>query len=174
MVELARMVDENLLFVLAGVVALCLAVLALCMLQMLQMRRLQKLADRFFGTKGDKRYLEGLLAACEEKADAVSAKYDGVLFLIDDINERLRFCIQRVGVVRYNPFEGMGGDLSFAAAILDDHHNGIVFSAIHGREASYAYAKPVIGGKSTYSLSEEELKAIEKAIYENKLVGAYD
>ena len=72
--------------------------------------------------------------------------------------------IQKVGVVRYNAFENTGSDLSFALALLDNKDNGIVLNGIFSRESSNLYAKPVISGKSSYSISEEEEKAIEKAI----------
>jgi hypothetical protein len=69
----------------------------------------------------------------------------------------------RVGVVRYNAFAEQGSDLSFSLAIVDAEKDGAVFSAIHSRETSYVYAKPVAKGESAYPLTPEELKAIAEA-----------
>ncbi len=72
-------------------------------------------------------------------------------------------CVQKIGLVRYSAFRDTGSDLSFAVALLDEKNNGIVFNGIYSREMSNIYAKPVENGTSTYTLSEEEIQAIEKA-----------
>lgn len=71
--------------------------------------------------------------------------------------------LQQVGVVRFNPFRDMGGDQSFAVALLDGRNNGIVVSSLHSREATRVYAKPIISGESPHTLSEEEAEAIQRA-----------
>ncbi|NPV26808.1 MAG: DUF4446 family protein [Firmicutes bacterium] len=73
-------------------------------------------------------------------------------------------CIQGVGVVRFNAFEDVGSDLSFAVALLDQHGDGVVFSSLYGREDTRTYAKPVTGGQSSYLLTAEEKAAIKKAL----------
>jgi hypothetical protein len=131
-----------------------------------------KRMNNFFSAKG-KRGLEDMLNEYTIKTEFVAEKYDGIMNLIDDINARLPFCVQNVGLVRFNPFDGMGGDLSFSLALLNDKLDGVVISSMRGREASYAYAKPVVDAKSSYSLSEEEQKAINIAADKNKLVISY-
>ena len=71
---------------------------------------------------------------------------------------------QKIGIVRFNPFEGIGGDQSFSIALLDAKNNGLVISSLYSKEGSRVFAKPVESGKSKYQLSEEEKKALEKAI----------
>lgn len=71
--------------------------------------------------------------------------------------------MQRVGVVRFSAFEGIGSDLSYAVAILDSKNNGVILSSIFGREDSRCYAKPIVNGTSTYQLTDEEKQAIEEA-----------
>lgn len=80
------------------------------------------------------------------------------------IEKEMENCVQKVGVVRYNAYKDAGKDLSFAVALLDKKNNGVVFNGIYSREMSNIYAKPVEGGKSTYTLIKEEEQAIEKAI----------
>ena len=71
--------------------------------------------------------------------------------------------IQQVGIVRFNAFDNTGSDLSFALAMLDAAKNGFVLSGIYGREESRVYAKPVLQGESTYTLTKEEKQALEVA-----------
>lgn len=72
--------------------------------------------------------------------------------------------IQKVGLVRFNPFPEAGGDLSFAVALLDEKGNGVVISSLHGRDQTRVYSKPIEEGKSKYNLSVEEEEAIKKAL----------
>ncbi len=74
-----------------------------------------------------------------------------------------RFAMQRFGLVRYDAFEDMGGRLSFSAAVLDDHGDGIVITSINGRTETRTYAKSVRGLQSQHNLSGEERAAIEQA-----------
>ena len=79
---------------------------------------------------------------------------------------RLRTSVRGVGVVRFNPFaqsEHSGGNQSFAIALIDEKHSGVVLSALYSRDRVGVYAKPVDAGKSSFTLSEEETEALEKA-----------
>ncbi len=96
-----------------------------------------------------------------EKQNAKTAKH------VKNIEENLTKCIQKVGMVRYSAFKDTGSDLSFALALLDENDNGVVLNGIYSREMSNIYAKPVEKGQSTYTISEEEAQAIEKAIQVN-------
>ena len=71
--------------------------------------------------------------------------------------------VRRVGLVRYDAFEDVGGRLSFSCALLDDHRNGVVVTSINGRQDTRVYAKPVVEGRSAYNLSVEEEEAIRQA-----------
>lgn len=71
--------------------------------------------------------------------------------------------IQKVGVIRFNPFKRTGGDQSFSIALLDSHDNGLVISALYTQEGTRIYSKPVQSGQSEYPLSKEELNALIKA-----------
>lgn len=76
---------------------------------------------------------------------------------------KLRSSVDRVELVRFNAFENMGSDLSFALALLNQEANGVVLSSINNREESRVYAKPIVHGESSYHLSVEEKNAISKA-----------
>lgn len=78
--------------------------------------------------------------------------------------------IQKVGLVRYNAFQNVGSDLSFALALLDRENNGVVLNGLYGAESSNIYAKPIKNGTSTYKLSQEEEEAIKIASQEKSFV----
>lgn len=78
------------------------------------------------------------------------------------LKEKNKFSIQKVGMVRFNPFKEMGGNQSFSVALLDDNYDGIVITSFYGREGNKVFAKPIKNGESKYLLSNEEKEAIEK------------
>lgn len=87
-----------------------------------------------------------------------------------EINKRLKFLeedgkdhIQKVGLVRFNPFKELGGDHSFSLAILDNKESGIILTSLHTRDRTRVYMKEIKNGKSEYELSAEELKALDIA-----------
>jgi hypothetical protein len=79
------------------------------------------------------------------------------------LQQQGRGALQRVGVVRFNPFEDTGGNQSFALAMLDDHGDGVVISSLHSRQSTRVYLKPVRGGRSETALSDEESEALRRA-----------
>ena len=80
------------------------------------------------------------------------------------IEDLLAKALTRVGVVRFRAFDDMGSDLSYAVALLDSDNNGIIFSSLFGREDSRSYVKPIEKGASTYTLTDEEQQALQKAM----------
>jgi hypothetical protein len=72
--------------------------------------------------------------------------------------------VQKVGLIRFDAFDDVGGKLSFAMAFMDDRGDGIILSSINGRQDSRVYAKPVKGGESVFNLSIEEREAIGQAL----------
>jgi hypothetical protein len=80
------------------------------------------------------------------------------------IDDRLSGTVQRVGLVRYDAFEDVGGRLSFSCALLNEGGDGVVITSINGRQDTRVYAKSVQGGDSVYNLTEEEAAAIREAL----------
>jgi len=71
-----------------------------------------------------------------------------------------RRAFQRIGLVRFNPFEDTGGNQSFALALLDAEEDGIVLSSLHSRGNTRIYAKAVAAGRPEAALSAEEMEAL--------------
>lgn len=82
---------------------------------------------------------------------------------IEILEQKSLLGIQRVGLVKYNPFEETGGNNSFSLALLNDQNDGIVISGLHTRERTRLYVKRIKSGKSDLDLSEEEKEAIRKS-----------
>jgi hypothetical protein len=67
-------------------------------------------------------------------------------------------------VVRFNAFDDIGGEQSFAVALLDANGNGVVLSSLYGRQDSRLYAKTIAGGEPDRPLSSEEKRALDQAL----------
>ena len=76
-----------------------------------------------------------------------------------------RYHIQKIGLLRFNPFKDTGGDQSFILALVDAYNTGIIITALYSRSGTRWYTKRVVKGKSTeHELSEEEKKALHMAV----------
>lgn len=82
---------------------------------------------------------------------------------VNRLASELEGAIQRVGVVRYNPFEDTGSNQSFVLAMLDARGDGFVLSSLHSRQATRMFLKPVSSGKPDSAFSDEEAEAIRLA-----------
>ena len=82
---------------------------------------------------------------------------------VEKISQISKASVQKVGLIRYNPFSNVGGDQSFSVALLDGNDDGVVITSLYSREGNRVYGKAVKNGISQYSLSNEEKKAIEEA-----------
>lgn len=79
---------------------------------------------------------------------------------LDWLEENGKDHIQKVGIVRFNPFRELGGDHSFSLAILDAYNSGVVITSLHTRDRTRVYMKDIKKGKSASELSKEEEKAL--------------
>jgi len=84
---------------------------------------------------------------------------------LDQLSSQTKNSVSNIGLVRFNPFDDMGGDQSFALALLDQHKSGVIITSLHTRENTRIFAKPVKNGEGqSISLSKDEKLAIVKAI----------
>jgi hypothetical protein len=141
-----------------------LVLLSLLWLAMLQ-RRLSELRRRYAalltGASGED--LGVLLTTYGEQTRQVASIAEQLTTSAERMEVKLTRSLQRLGLVRFNAFEGLGGEQSFALALLDDEGAGVVLSSLQGRGESRLYAKPVEKWDSTYTLSVEEKEAIGQA-----------
>ncbi len=98
--------------------------------------------------------------------DVIGSKKD-IDFLksyCDKIQKEGLLHIQKIGLVRFNPFKDTGGDQSFILSLVDGNDTGVIISGLYARTGTRWYAKRVIKGKSAdHELSDEEKKALKEA-----------
>lgn len=100
----------------------------------------------------------------KDKNDDLEKQLKEAFLKIENLEKISEKTIQKIGIVRFDPFNELGGKQSFAIAILDDGNNGFILSSLIIKEGNKVYAKPVKDGKSEYVLSNEEIEAIDKAV----------
>jgi hypothetical protein len=101
----------------------------------------------------------GLRRELAEVANRLAALETGVAQIVGVLPRT----VQGVGVLRYNPFPDMGGNMSFSVALLDGRANGVVISVLNDRNGSRVYGKAVENGTPAHPLSDEEQRALALA-----------
>ena len=130
---------------------------------MRHLRRLRRRLDGLTrGTQGSN--LDGVLEAQVDKVYAVARELDELSARAAVLEAVGRRSIQRVGLVRFNPFEDTGGNQSFALALTDSGGTGFVLSSLHSRTGTRVYAKAIAAGRSDGALSAEETEALRLAM----------
>ena len=71
---------------------------------------------------------------------------------------------QKIGIVKYDAYQQMGGMLSFSLALLDEENNGFILNSVHTSDGCYTYTKEIYEGRCELELGSEERIALEKAI----------
>lgn len=129
-------------------------------------RRIRRLQERLDGlTRGAAgRSIEATLHAHLDKVLEVAHELDELSARAAVVEGQSRRALQRVGLVRFNPFEETGGNQSFAVALLDARGDGFVVSSLHARAGTRVYAKSLSGGQADSPLSTEEARAVERAL----------
>lgn len=148
-----------LLVITAGVALVLLVVVVVLLVKFVRLQ--QAYASTIDSTRR-----EDLLTAVARLADDLAATRADVGTVNDNtamLRDLLKQTMSRSAVVRYDAFEDMGGALSFSAALLDEHGDGVVISAINGRSETRCYAKSVRGLASEFNLTDEERTAIGEA-----------
>jgi len=87
---------------------------------------------------------------------------------IKEIYKRIGKHYQKVGIVKYDAFLEMGGNLSFALTLLDQDDTGFIMNVLHSRDGCYTYIKEIIKGESYIELAEEESESLERAIFQDE------
>lgn len=149
-----------------AVVALAVVVVALggwLVALQLSETRLRSRLRRILGDTGSTR-LDEVLDEQAKRIAQLSTRLDALNALERELEASSRLALQKVGVVRFNPFQDSGGDQSFAIALLDQAGTGVVMSSLHGRAETRIFAKQVTNGRSAHALSGEEQQAIKTAL----------
>lgn len=149
----------------AAVIFILLIVLILLCVQIGKVNKLKKRLNKFMTGKEGKsleREMEILFKDNEVlKANAEESKKD-----IRALFKNMDLAYQKMGLVKYDAFKQMGGQLSFSLALLDKNNNGFIINSVHSSEGCYSYTKEIKLGESDISLGAEEAEALEIAMGE--------
>jgi hypothetical protein len=158
-----RLVDDTTLTAVA-LAAAGVAVLALVLAASAQ-ARLRRVRSDFeaLGADGGRTDIARVAADQNRRLDRLAADVTRLRADVAAAEDDVRQSLRNVAVVRYDAFGDMGGRLSFSAAIVDDEGDGIVISSIHARGESRTYAKGIVGGRSSITLTPEEQQALASA-----------
>lgn len=126
-------------------------------------KRIQKNIESLFSGK-TATDLESVILTHSKEITAIDKEIQELFEISNEIHALAQRSIHKVGVIRFNPFRDIGGDQSFALALLDGKNSGLVISSLHTREGTRMYSKPVTKGISEkYTLTDEEQQAIKEA-----------
>lgn len=153
--------DLTYLFVVSYVLIFILVILMV--VQTVRLNKLSKKYKKFMSGKNAKSLEKDIIGLYEDnkfmKASAEKNRKD-----IQTLYKKFESAYQKVGIVKYDAFNQMGGQLSFSLALLDENDNGFILNSVHSTEGCYSYTKEIKGGLCDISLGDEEKKALDIAM----------
>ncbi len=154
---------EYLPIVVAVLLLLFIIVLILLIVQMRKITRLKKRLDKFVLGKDGKSLEQDIISLYEDnkflRNTTEKNKSD-----IKTLFKNMEGAYQKMGLVKYDAFNQMGGQLSFCLALLDENNNGFIINSVHSTEGCYSYTKEIKRGESSIDLGKEELEALSMAM----------
>ena len=153
--------DITYLFI--GIFALLLFLIILIIVQMVKLHKLTKKYKKFM-TGNSAKNLEADIIGLYEDNKFMKALSDKNKKDIEILYNKLESAFQKIGIVKYDAFSQMGGQMSFCLALLDEKNNGFLINTVHSTDGCYSYTKEIRKGKCRISLGEEEIKALENAM----------
>lgn len=144
---------------------LMLTVIVLLIVQIRKVSELKKRLDKFLLGKDGMSLEQDIIGLCEDnkflKNSTDRNKKD-----IRNLYKQIETAYQKMGLVKYDAFNQMGGQLSFSLALLDENNNGFIINSVHSTEGCYSYTKEIKNGVSAISLGTEEAEALAIAMGE--------
>jgi len=154
-------IDPAVIIISLGVITgLLLIVTIICILQT---NKLYRRYDYFMRGK-DAESLEDVILGQIDEIKELKSQDRANKDAIKTLSKSVKGSYQKFGMVKYNAFKGMGGNLSFAFAMLDLNNTGFILNSVHSREGCYLYIKNVERGETDVLLGSEEREALEQAL----------
>ena len=149
-------------YIILGLAGFCIILFILVIVNMAQTSKMKKKYKKFMSGKNAKSLeetLEKRLNQIDSLVEANAANEKNIKKVVNN----MKFTFQKVGLVKYDAFNEMGGKLSFSLALLNASNDGFVLNAVHSREGCYTYIKEIIDGNSIIVLADEEQEALNMA-----------
>lgn len=157
--------DLDIGYLFIALFVLCVILIILLAIQIRKISLLKKRLDKFVLGKDGKSLEKDIIALYEDnkflKMGVEKNKKD-----IRTLYKNMEKTFQKIGVVKYDAFKQMGGQLSFSLALLDENNNGFILNSVHSTDGCYTYTKEIKGGACEISLGEEEQEALAMAMGE--------
>lgn len=150
-------------YILIGFLVAILILLILVIVSMIRISKLNKRLARFMKGK-DAQSLEKEIVGLYEDNKFLKNMVDNNKRDIRQLYKQLAKAFQKVGIVKYDAYQQMGGLLSFSLALLDEDNNGLILNSVHSTEGCYTYTKEIHRGECDIELSNEEKVALEQAM----------
>jgi len=150
-------------YIILGILGITIIAIILSIVILFKLKVLKRKYNLFMNGK-DAESLEPLLLKRFEEIDTLNLANIKNTQKIAEIFDRLQFVYQKVGIVKYDAFNEMGGRLSFSLAMLDNRNNGYIINSMHSREGCYTYIKEIVNGQSYIDLGDEERNALKQAL----------
>lgn len=149
---------------------LIIVVLLLIIIMIINIVQNKKLKKRYqaFMTGSDASNLEELIVSRLDQIDNLINSDQENRKKMEKILSNMELTYQKVGMVKYDAFNEMGGKLSFTLALLNNKNDGFIINAMHSREGCYTYIKEILSGNSIIILSDEEKEALATAMDTDK------
>ena len=142
---------------------LILILLILNIISLVKITNLRKRLKKFMKGK-DARSLEKEIITLHEDNKFLKNMTEINKKDIRNLNKRFAKAFQKIGIVKYDAYQQMGGLLSFSLALLDEDNNGLILNSVHSTEGCYTYTKEVVNGECKLELSNEEKVALDQAM----------
>ena len=152
---------DNLIYILFSVIVVLFIVIIINSISIIKLKNRIK---KFLNGSDSKNIEELMIQYVNDLNHLKQTDITNINKKIETIENKLTYCLQKVGIVKYNAFEDMGNNMSFSAALLDEEFNGFILTGIYSRESSYMYSKIIKNGKPMITLSNEEKQALQIAI----------
>ena len=163
--DIVNVLENNMEFVLIGVAVAALILLVLLIITIVNLVQIKKLKKKYekFMNGSDAQTLEDTIANHLNEIDGLISSNSSNEKNIEKLTNQIQFAFQKVGLVKYDAFQEMGGKLSFSLCLLNEKENEIINNAMHSREVCNTNIKEIIAGNCVIILSDEEKEALDMA-----------
>ena len=143
--------------------AIILILLILIIINIFSISKLKK-KYKIFMMGNNAKSLENEIIGLFEDNKFIKVSIDKNRHNIEELSKNMELAFQKTGIIKYDAFDHIGGQLSFSLALLDKNNNGFILNSVHSAEGCYTYTKKINEGKSDISLGEEEKQALDMAM----------
>ncbi len=150
-------------YILIALLLIIIVLLIMLIVQNNKIKNIKQQISRFMKGK-EAASLEDEIVALFEDNQIIKKTTEKNQKDINNLYNRLASCFQKVGIIKYDAFNQMGGQLSYSIALLDEDNNGFLLNSVHSTDGCYSYSKEITNGKCSLELGDEEQIALREAM----------